>query len=69
MSMTKKWVWYNIFDIKLKTVMDFEPSMNYTKWLISKTFAWDLTEMIAHKVAYECLMKGYYDVQRCGKTK
>ena len=59
--MTKKWVWYNIFDIKLKTVMDFEPSMNYTIWLISKTFAWDLTEMIAYKTAYECLRKGCHD--------
>lgn len=41
--------------------MNFESNKNKIERLISKTFTWDLTEMIAYKTAYECLRKGCHD--------
>jgi hypothetical protein len=60
-KLAEKWVWFQVFDIKLKTLMNFESNKNKIERLISKTFAWDLTEMIAYKTAYECLRKGCRD--------
>lgn len=59
--MTEKWVWFQVFDIKLKTFMNFESNKNKIERVVGKTFAWDLSEMIAYKTAYECLRKGYND--------
>ncbi len=67
--MIDQWCWYDVFDIKLKTVMNWKPMMKKTKWFISKTLAWDISEMIAYQCADECLEKRYYNVQRRDVSK
>ena len=57
--MVDNWVWFNVFDIRLKMLINFESNKNKIEWMIGNTLAWDLAETIAYKAAYECLKKGY----------
>ncbi len=59
--MTEKWMWFQVLDINLKTLMNFESNKSKIERYINQTFVWDLSEIIAYKAAYECLQKGYYD--------
>lgn len=53
--MSERWVWYDVFDLKFRTIMDYESKIEQIKFMQSKTLSWDLAEMIVYRCASECL--------------
>ncbi len=56
--MTEPWIWFDTITFKREMFMNYESNVKNIKWLISKTIAWDIAEMVAYLCTRECLEDG-----------